>query len=67
MRQIRSPVLRTCDVRFWRRRESVNFERLLVPYSDTGVGVTHFVGIAIFSGETKARCDCHATQGEVQG
>jgi hypothetical protein len=47
--------------------ESVNFERLLVPYSDIGHGVTHLVGIAIFSGETKARCDLHAKQGEVQG
>ena len=40
--------------------ESVTFERLLVPYSDTGAGVTYLVGIAIFSGETKARCDLHA-------
>jgi PAS domain S-box-containing protein len=44
--------------------ESVNFERLLVPYSDTGLGVTHLVGIAIFSGETRARSDLHAKQGE---
>ncbi len=34
--------------------ESVTFERLLVPYSDTGLGVTHLVGIAVFTGETSA-------------
>ena len=47
--------------------ESVIFERLLVPYSDTGLGVTHLVGIAIFSGATEARSDFQAKEGEVQG
>ncbi len=46
--------------------DSVNFERPLVPYSDTGHVVTHLVGIAIFSGETKARSDLQAKQ-EVHG
>ena len=47
--------------------DSVHFERLLVPYSDTGIGVTHLVGIAVFTGETSARSDLQAKQGEVQG
>ena len=47
--------------------ESVTFERLLVPYSDTGHGVTHLVGIAIFSGETKARAELHANEGDGRG
>jgi hypothetical protein len=47
--------------------DSVTFERLLVPYSDTGLGVTHLVGIAVFGGETKARSDLRAKQGEVRG
>ncbi len=46
--------------------ESVNFERLLVPFSDTGVGVTHLVGMAIFSGETNAPSDLHGKQGEIR-
>ncbi len=32
--------------------EAVNFERLLVPYSEDGARVTHLAGIAVFSGET---------------
>ncbi len=47
--------------------DSVHFERLLVPYSDTGIGVTHLVCIAVFTGETSARSDLQAKQGEVQG
>jgi two-component sensor histidine kinase len=47
--------------------DSVNFERLLVPYSDTGHVVTHLVGIAIFSGNTKARGNLQAKEDDVQG
>ena len=32
--------------------EGVNFERLLVPYSEHGARVTHLAGMAIFSGAT---------------
>lgn len=30
--------------------EGIAFERLLVPYSDAGLGVTHIAGIAVFTG-----------------
>ncbi len=35
--------------------EAVNFERLLVPYSEDGARVTHLAGIAVFSGDTSSR------------
>ena len=34
--------------------DSITFERLLVPYADTGSGVTHMVGMAVFTGSAPA-------------
>ena len=39
----------------------VSFERLVLPFSEDGLAVTHLVGVALFEGETTlpARSGCH--------